>query len=392
MASKRQHIGKGKSVAGASSGVEEVYPGRAKRRDRDQIERDNQAKWEASIKQRGVKNERHIIEDGLWPNDFSPFQAIRDQGMGFWFEPNPGYNTALVEEFYKNMVTPEAGTFMDPQARITSKIGNAPVFIDASEIALAWGYVRPTGPTTYPKPESAFNDDEVNRHLYGDRRNARIPHWPGRLTQDYRFMNQVVCYNLYPRGKEGAPQKYVGNLMFVFMSADTVCDWALFAFGQMCDFRDAPTSLRMPFPCLISKILRSRVALARKYLSNDPLNPKDMDSSILTRSRAQVRAAEGSMLTPPPASASTKTWLEKIFGCLAGVAKSHRKLKRGQEQIIRNQTDLADRQRHLEARLSGQNPGPFQPRQWPDLEVSDDFADPPLEDEQSDAEFGGGDD
>lgn len=51
-------------MAGSSSGIEEVQPVRAKRRDRDQIDRDNQ-KWEASIKDRGVKNERHIIDDGL---------------------------------------------------------------------------------------------------------------------------------------------------------------------------------------------------------------------------------------------------------------------------------------------------------------------------------------
>lgn len=58
-------------MAGSSSGIEEVQPVRAKRRDRDQIDRDNQ-KWEASIKDRGVKNERHIIDDGLWPENFQP--------------------------------------------------------------------------------------------------------------------------------------------------------------------------------------------------------------------------------------------------------------------------------------------------------------------------------
>lgn len=61
MASKRQHIGRGKAVAGSSSGVEEVQPVRPKRRDRDQIDRDNQAKWKASIKQRaGEKREVYI--------------------------------------------------------------------------------------------------------------------------------------------------------------------------------------------------------------------------------------------------------------------------------------------------------------------------------------------
>jgi hypothetical protein len=143
----------------------------------------------------------------------------------------------------------------------------------------------------------------------------------------------------------------------------------------------------MPFPCLISKILREKGVPGRQYYSNDPLNPKDMSSSILTRSRAQTREAETSLLTPPPPSASTKTWLEKIFGCLTGIARSQRKLKREQRQLARNQTDLLARQRHLEAQISGQNPGPYQPRQWGELEVSDDFGDVP--DEQAEQSDGG---
>ncbi|KAG5536001.1 hypothetical protein RHGRI_023704 [Rhododendron griersonianum] len=113
--------------------------------------------------------------------------------------------------------------------------------------------------------------------------------------------------------------------------------------------------------------------------------PGDLDSSFIQRSRAQLRGIEGSLLSPPPASASTKTWLEKIFGCVTGLARSQCKLKREQRQLARNQADILDRQRHLEAQISGQNPGPFRPRRWPVLEVSDDFADEPEEEEHSDA-------
>ncbi|KAG5545025.1 hypothetical protein RHGRI_017482 [Rhododendron griersonianum] len=115
------------------------------------------------------------------------------------------------------------------------------------------------------------------------------------------------------------------------------------------------------------------------------LLPGDLDSSFIQRSRAQIRGVEGSLLSPPPASASTKTWLEKIFGCMTGLARSQRKLKREQRQLARNQADILDRQRHLEAQISGQNPGPFRPRRWPVLEVSNDFADEPEEEEHSDA-------
>ncbi|KAG5561602.1 hypothetical protein RHGRI_004600 [Rhododendron griersonianum] len=75
----------------------------------------------------------------------------------------------------------------------------------------------------------------------------------------------------------------------------------------------------------------------------------------------------------------------RIFGCVTGIAKSQRKLKREQMLLARNQMDLLDRQCHLQAQISGQNPGPFRPRQWPVLEVSDDFADALEEEEHSDA-------
>ncbi|KAG5517373.1 hypothetical protein RHGRI_037950 [Rhododendron griersonianum] len=148
---------------------------------------------------------------------------------------------------------------------------------------------------------------------------------------------------------------------------------------------DAPTTLRMPFPCLVTKILRTRNVPGKRFYSNDDLLPGDLDSSFIHRSMAQLRGVEGSLLSPPPASASTKTWLEKIFGCLTGLARSQRKLKREQRQLARNQADLLDRQRHMEAQMSGENPGPFRPRRWPALEVSDDFGDEPEEEQHSDA-------
>ncbi|KAG5559434.1 hypothetical protein RHGRI_009092 [Rhododendron griersonianum] len=200
------------------------------------------------------------------------------------------------------MVVPEPGHFLAPGARITSRIGNTPVFIDVAEIATALDYQRPTRPVNFPRPDETFDQNEIAGYLYEHRKNARIPHWPGRFTTAYRFINQG-----------------------------------------------------------------------------------DLDSSFIQRSMAQLRGIEGSLLSPPPASASTKTWLEKIFGCLTGLARSQRKLKREQRQLARNQADLLERQRHMEAQLSGQNPGPFQHRRWPALEVSDDFADEPEEEEHSDA-------
>ncbi|KAG5527553.1 hypothetical protein RHGRI_022154 [Rhododendron griersonianum] len=185
------------------------------------------------------------------------------------------------------MVVPEPGHFLAPGARITSRIGNTPVFVDVAEIATALDYQRPTGPVNFPRPDETFDQNEIAGYLYEHRRNARIPHWPGRFTTAYRFINQVICFNLYPRGREGAPQRSVGNLMYAFMGEDTVSDWALYIFGQMCDFRDAPNTLRMPFPCLVTKILRTRNVPGKRFYSNDDLLPGDLDSSFIHRSMAQ---------------------------------------------------------------------------------------------------------
>ncbi|KAG5564111.1 hypothetical protein RHGRI_000331 [Rhododendron griersonianum] len=119
------------------------------------------------------------------------------------------------------MVVPEPGHFLAPGARITSRIGNTPVFVDVAEIATALDYQRPTRPVNFPRPDETFDQNEIAGYLYEHRKNARIPHWPGRFTTAYRFINQVVCFNLYPRGREGAPQKSVGNLMYAFMGEDT---------------------------------------------------------------------------------------------------------------------------------------------------------------------------
>ncbi|KAG5563144.1 hypothetical protein RHGRI_005785 [Rhododendron griersonianum] len=182
------------------------------------------------------------------------------------------------------MVVPEPGHFLAPGARITSRVGNTSVFVDVAEIATALDYQRPTRPVNFPRPDETFDQNEIAGYLYEHRRNARIPHWPGRFTTAYRFINQVICFNLYPRGREGAPQRSVGNLMYAFMGEDTVSDWALYIFGQMCDFRDAPTTLRMPFPCLVTKILRTRNVPGKRFYSNDDLLPGDLDSSFIHRS------------------------------------------------------------------------------------------------------------
>lgn len=87
---------------------------------------DRQKKWEATINKRRVKNERHLDVNSFGVNNRC-IRQILDQGLSFWLEENPGYNKALVTEFYKKMKIPVAGTELSPDAKITSKIGKIPV-------------------------------------------------------------------------------------------------------------------------------------------------------------------------------------------------------------------------------------------------------------------------
>ena len=125
MAPKKRATEAEKGKGAATSSGPEVEPeadfqpaqGRGRRRSRDQIRRDEQEAWETSVKGRGVKNERHILRS-TFPPDNQVNVAVARQGLSFWFENNPGYNNELVEEFYKNMLLPEAETDLQPNACI----------------------------------------------------------------------------------------------------------------------------------------------------------------------------------------------------------------------------------------------------------------------------------
>lgn len=374
MATKRQQIEKGKGVA-TSSGHEELDRGKIKKRTQEQIERDSQLAWEVSIRNRGVKAERHIKEEG-WPLHYAPvFQQIRAQGMDYWFSDCLGYNTELVEDFFRNMVLPEAGTFLEPNARVVSRVAGVEVYLDATEIARTWGYERPIGPFTYPVSEDEFDQHEVVGCLYDKRSDAHDPHKPGKFKELYRFINQVVCFNLYPQGREAEPTIKVGNLLVTFMDNATVCDWALFAFGLICDFRGANQNLRLPFPCLITKSIRERYSIPRRMQTkNDKRSPGDFDHSFVGRSKGQSKASE-SVLAPPPSNAGMRTWFKKIFGLMSCIAKSNQKIKREGRERDRRLQNIEDRLAYEERRrLGDSSAGPsFRPRDWPPLEVSDDF-------------------
>ena len=380
---KTSSSAKGKGVASSSAQPEQATGGR---RTKDQIARDEREKWEASLEQRGVKNERHIIRDGFLPNDIT-IQAINRQGMSFWFEPNPGYNLELVREFYKNIHVPASGTAFSSETQITSRVARVPIVITPDIIAASLRYVRKTD-TNYPCLAEDFVQRRVAGSLYEKRRDASIPHRPGKFKPAFRFLNQVICYNVDPRATENKPSENTGNLLSAFMEPETVCDWALFIYTKIIDFRDAPTQTRMPFPCLITDIARDSGLTGSKWFNNDPLIPGPIDSTILTKSIAQTRGTRsGAYLTTEPApNASNTTWLQKIFCQGVATIRSHQKIKREVRQNTRLQQQMNHRQEWMVGRIEGSTSDPYVPLEWGELEVSDDFADEADAPEESEEE------
>ena len=363
---------KGKGTASSSAAPEQAAGGR---RTKDQIARDERERWEASIEQMGVKNERHVIRDGFLEND-ETIRAIVRQGMSFWFNPNPGYNLELVREFYKHFQIPASGTAFSSETQITSRVGKTPIIITPDVIAASLRYHRPTD-VNYPCPAEDFTPHTVTGLLYERRADAGNPHRPGKFRPAYRFVNQVVCYNLDPRATENKPSETTGNMLTAFMDPDTVCDWALFIYSKIIDFRDAPTQTRMPFPCLITAIARDSGLSGAKWFNNDPLVPGAIDITILTKSRAQTRGARGGtyLTTQPPPSTANTTWLQKIFCQGVATIRSHQKLKREVRQNARMLQQMNHREEWMVRRLEGSTSDPYVPLEFPELEVSDDFAD-----------------
>ena len=92
---------------------------------------------------------------------------------------------------------------------------------------------------------------------------------------------------------------------------------------------------------------------------------------------------------PPAKDAPIKEWFKKFFCLSAAVAKSNQKIKKRQAVIERRQEQQDDKLDYLLRHSAGGTSAPYQPREWPPLEVSDDFAREPeieQEEEEDDAE------
>lgn len=137
--------------------------------------------------------------------------------MAYYFTDNPGYNKALVAEFYKHMKIPKAGTEHQIGVRVTSRIGRIEIEIDQNVIATTLDYhLPPLHTVNYPRAHYCTTD-EINQALYTNLADARDPHRPGKFKEELKLINQVVHFNLNPRGAKNHPSLKDGKLLYAFM-------------------------------------------------------------------------------------------------------------------------------------------------------------------------------
>lgn len=330
-------------------------------------------RWKASFEtERGFKAERHIYrDDPSWPANFRAFVALDNQGMKYWYKRNPGYNKAIVTEFYKNMTVPES--VLAPGARIISSIGKTAVFIDANKVAFHMGYARPDGGCTFPPPaDNPITPDHVRQEIYTNPQEYSTPHKPGKFTQPYRLLNHIVCFNLYPRGGENKPSAYVGQILYALGQPETICDWALFMFAEMVAVK-ATNRGRLPFPCLLTRIFQAEGINRGNYAVFEKPHPGTIGDDFLTRSLGQIRQVP-SLRSPPPKEASIKSWLKKIFYQNVAIMTSLTKGKSERRQLSRRMDHVEHRLSYVSQRGDPGASSSYVPPELPDLEVSDDFA------------------
>ncbi|KAI8555901.1 hypothetical protein RHMOL_Rhmol05G0210900 [Rhododendron molle] len=206
--------GKGKVVASSSRHEEEIV----EEREHDSMEEDSDED-SAHLESRTGKREKRRKRR-------TPAEMEADAVLD-WVEsiPNRGFKSE------RQISRRRFGNTSDIIVQLESQ--------DVVAIAKYLRYERPPGDLiNYPRDESIDLDVIVNE-LYSTLPNFRVPpHKPGKFTDTYRILNQIVHYNLYPRGAENKPSKKSAEVMYVFMNdADYAADWAKFIFDQLVDFK-----------------------------------------------------------------------------------------------------------------------------------------------------------
>lgn len=97
-------------------------------------------------------------------------------------------------------------------------------------IAMYLKYKRPNlNYCTYPRANNPI-DHEVRQLFFTDyAANSAY----GDLKEEYRTMNRVLHYNLYPRGMEKTPGDKELEFLYMFTTWNVVVDYALWIFDQL---------------------------------------------------------------------------------------------------------------------------------------------------------------
>ncbi|KAF7140883.1 hypothetical protein RHSIM_Rhsim06G0156400 [Rhododendron simsii] len=248
--------------------------------------------------------------------------------------------------------------------KITSKVANKVIEVDASTIAKYLKYIRPAPEAiNYPQPEP-IDPDDVNQALYTNPNHASFPHKPGKFRDVYRVLNQSLHYNLYPRGTESKPSKKSAELLYVFMHDNYVMDWAKCIFEQLVDFKgNTIGSARMPFPCMITGILKDQGVRGSRYAKLDQPSPGDITLSVLEKSKSQSKASgagpsipalpKGSLYTMPGPRAPLESWLRKIFCLNVAILKMQKRERKERKKMMKEigklQGELSWQTRYIES-------------------------------------------
>lgn len=331
----------------------------ADERDDSQLGGSKQGKWARDMPRRGFKVERQVSMPSQNREKYGLHHIAR-RGMTFWFEPLEGYSETCVIKFYQNMVVE-----LDvPVARrcIKAKMGNKLVIITPNSISQYLHYHRPdTNDVTYPREDDVSQDSAAMRDaLYSDPSKFNGVWVPGCFKEDCRFINKVLCANLYPRGSEHKPGFRGAELVYAFMSQHHVIDVAAFIFHQICSFQlDAQDSVRMPFPCMITTLVKKAGVLSPVYAKMAKLTPGPLTLTSWNKSEAQLRKQKGKgdedeLLEEPEPKAKQETWVRKIWKMCAHLVKENKKMKKKRKEdrkLIARQAHKIDwmHERHPEA-------------------------------------------
>ncbi|KAF7148667.1 hypothetical protein RHSIM_Rhsim03G0113600 [Rhododendron simsii] len=297
---------------------------RRKRRTPEQMEADAKLDWVESIPLRGFKCERNVSRRSF-ADDKDILNLLHNQGLNFWTRALLGYNAAGVIEFYQNLDISEALT----NGIVKSKVHNRRIVVDTGIIAKYLRYERPPGDLlNYPRSEP-LDTDMIIHDLYSVVPKVGVPpHVPGKFKDIYRVLNQIVHYNLYPRGAENKPSKRSAEILYAFMNENEYkADWVNFIFEQIVDFKgDTFGTARCPYPCMITAFLRDKGISKGPYEKLDPPSPGTITKAVLVKSKSQSKAAAAGTSAGQSASAPPEPSLWSVPNPKASKESIWRKL------------------------------------------------------------------